>query len=198
MFVILDPFPENKKNAKRREVDNKQLKRVLSGVIEHVRIGHVLPPHSELLDSVFRRGLADRGMPLDIGEGSFYPNLPWMRRREERDFVRPRLFLPYFEEAKVIFCFVIVIVTHLVYTHVALLLCTRLSELVEQTKPKTFIQKMQTSCCSRNFSIIIIIFFSSSGNRTLLYSRLPSFSVFFTNHHVPQPLNPNPLFDLIM
>lgn len=97
-----DPFPENKKNTKRREVDNKQLKRVLSGVIEHVRIGHVLPPHSELLDSVFRRGLADRGMPLDIGEGSFYPNLPWMRRREERDFVRPRLFLPYFEEAKAI------------------------------------------------------------------------------------------------
>lgn len=74
---------------------------MLSGVIEYVRIGHVLPPHSELLESVFRRGLVDRGMPLDIGEGSFYPNLPWMRRREEKDFVRPRLFLPYFEEAKV-------------------------------------------------------------------------------------------------
>ena len=66
-----------------------------------MRIGHVLPPHSELLDGVFRRGLVDRGMPLDIGEGNFYPNLPWMRRREEKDFVRPRLFLPYFEEAKV-------------------------------------------------------------------------------------------------
>ena len=100
-FFTSDPVQDNKKNTKRREVDNKQLKKVLSGVIEHVRIGHVLPPHSELLESVFRRGLADRGMPLDIGEGSFYPNLPWMRRREERDFVRPRLFLPYFEEAKV-------------------------------------------------------------------------------------------------
>lgn len=100
-----DPVQDNKKNTKRREVDNKQLKKVLSGVIEHVRIGHVLPPHSELLESVFRRGLADRGMPLDIGEGSFYPNLPWMRRREEKDFIRPRLFLPYFEEAKVkLFC----------------------------------------------------------------------------------------------
>ena len=76
---------------------------MLSGLIEHVRIGHVLPPHSELLEGVFRRGLADRGMPLDIGEGSFYPNLPWMRRREEKDFIRPRLFLPYFEEAKVNF-----------------------------------------------------------------------------------------------
>ena len=101
LFVISDPFQENKKSAKRREIDNKHLKQVLSGVIEHVRIGHVLPPHSELLESVFRRALAERGMPLDIGEGSFYPNLPWMRRREERDFVRPRLFLPYFEEAKV-------------------------------------------------------------------------------------------------
>ena len=101
--IIADPFQENKKSTKRREIDNKQLKRVLLGVIEHVRIGHVLPPHSELLEGVFRRGLADRGMPLDIGEGSFYPNLPWMRRREERDFVRPRLFLPYFEEAKVSF-----------------------------------------------------------------------------------------------
>jgi len=100
-FVTLDPVQDNKKNTKRREVDNKQLKKVLSGVIEHVRIGHVLPPHSELLQGVFRRGLADRGMPLDIGEGSFYPNLPWMRRREEKDFIRPRLFLPYFEEAKV-------------------------------------------------------------------------------------------------
>lgn len=97
-----DPVQDNKKNAKRRDIDNKQLKRVLAGVIEHVRIGHVLPPHSELLDGVFRRGLVDRGMPLDIGEGNFYPNLPWMRRREEKDFVRPRLFLPYFEEAKAI------------------------------------------------------------------------------------------------
>lgn len=78
---------------------------MLSGLIEHVRIGHVLPPHSEILEGVFRRGLADRGMPLDIGEGSFYPNLPWMRRREEKDFIRPRLFLPYFEEAKVNFIF---------------------------------------------------------------------------------------------
>ena len=103
--ATLDPVQDNKKNTKRREVDNKQLKKVLSGVIEHVRIGHVLPPHSELLESVFRRGLADRGMPLDIGEGSFYPNFPWMRRREEKDFVRPRLFLPYLEEAKVRFIF---------------------------------------------------------------------------------------------
>lgn len=97
-----DPFQESKKTSKRREIDSKQLKKVLSGVIEYVRIGHVLPPHSELLESVFRRGLVDRGMPLDIGEGSFYPNLPWMRRREEKDFVRPRIFLPYFEEAKII------------------------------------------------------------------------------------------------
>ena len=103
LFFTTEPVQDNKKNTKRREVDNKQLKKVLSGVIEHVRIGHVLPPHSELLEGVFRRGLADRGMPLDIGEGSFYPNLPWMRRREEKDFIRPRLFLPYFEEAKVIF-----------------------------------------------------------------------------------------------
>ena len=104
LFFTSDPVQDNKKNTKRREVDNKQLKKVLSGLIEHVRIGHVLPPHSELLEGVFRRGLADRGMPLDIGEGSFYPNLPWMRRREEKDFIRPRLFLPYFEEAKVNFC----------------------------------------------------------------------------------------------
>lgn len=100
-FFSEDPFQESKKTSKRREIDSKQLKKVLSGVIEYVRIGHVLPPHSELLESVFRRGLVDRGMPLDIGEGSFYPNLPWMRRREEKDFVRPRIFLPYFEEAKV-------------------------------------------------------------------------------------------------
>lgn len=97
-----DLFQENKKSTKRREVDTKQLKRVLSGVIEHVRMGHVIPTHSEVLEGVFRRGLADRGMPLDIGEGSFYPNLPWMRRRQEKDFVRPRLFLPYCEEAKII------------------------------------------------------------------------------------------------
>lgn len=97
-----DVFQEGKKNTKRREVDNKQLKIVLSGVIEHVRMGHVIPTHSDVLEGVFRRGLADRGMPLDIGEGSFYPNIPWMRRRQEKDFVRPRLFLPYFEEAKII------------------------------------------------------------------------------------------------
>ena len=148
MFV--EPAQDSKKSSKRREIDSMELKKALSGVIDHVRLGHVIPSHSELLESVFRRGLVDRGMPLDIGEGSFcpnlrrglldrgmpldigegyfyphlrrslvdrgmpldigegnfYPNLPWMRRREEKDFVRPRLFLPYYEEAKVIPCFI--------------------------------------------------------------------------------------------
>ena len=103
--LFSDPIPDSKKSVKRREIDNKALKKVLMGVMDHVRIGHVLPSHCDLLESAFRRGLVERGMPLDIGEGSFYPNAPWMRRRDGKDFVRPRLFLPYFEEAKVDFCF---------------------------------------------------------------------------------------------
>ena len=82
------------------------------GVMDHVRIGHVLPSHCDLLESAFRRGLVERGMPLDIGEGSFYPNAPWMRRRDGKDFVRPRLFLPYFEEAKVDFFFMVLLLCY--------------------------------------------------------------------------------------
>lgn len=62
---------------------------------------HVLPLHSELLESAIARGIIDRGMPLDIGQGSFYPSCPWMRRRHDKDFVKPRLFLSYYDEAKV-------------------------------------------------------------------------------------------------
>lgn len=77
---------------------------MLLGVIEYVCIGYVLLFYSEFFESVFRRGFVDRGMFLDIGEGSFYFNLFWMRRREEKDFIRLRFFLLYFEEVKVKFC----------------------------------------------------------------------------------------------
>lgn len=77
---------------------------MLLGVIEYVRIGYVLLFYSEFFESVFCRGFVDRGMFLDIGEGSFYFNLFWMRRREEKDFIRLRFFLLYFEEVKVKFC----------------------------------------------------------------------------------------------
>lgn len=80
---------------------NKALKKELAGIISNVRIQHVLPLHSDLLESTIERRVIDRGMPLDIGEGSFYPTCPWMRRRHDKDFVKPRLFLPYYEEAKV-------------------------------------------------------------------------------------------------
>lgn len=92
---------DGKRSTKRRRAINKALKKELSGIINHVRIQHVLPLHSELVESAITRGLIDRGMPLDIGEGSFYPSCPWMRRRNDKDFVKPRLFLNYYDEAKV-------------------------------------------------------------------------------------------------
>ena len=103
-FAAPDLFQDGigKKNTKRpRELDNEAVKQELSGVIEHVRIRHLLPAHGDLLDNAMRRGLVERGIPLDIGEGSFYPCSPWMRNQGEKSFVRPRLFMPYYEESKV-------------------------------------------------------------------------------------------------
>ena len=102
-FFATDVYQESigKKSTKRRELDNDALRLELSGVIEHVRIRHLLPIHGDLLESAMRKGLVERGMPLDIGEGSFYPCSPWMRKQGEKGFVRPRLFMPYYEESKV-------------------------------------------------------------------------------------------------
>lgn len=102
LFSSADQFQEGKKSTKRpRELDNEAVRQELSGVIEHVRIGHLLPAHGELLDNVMRRGLVERCVPLDIGEGSYFPHSPWMRNQGEKGFVRPRLFMPYYEESKV-------------------------------------------------------------------------------------------------
>ncbi|EDO37005.1 predicted protein, partial [Nematostella vectensis] len=94
--VIMD----GKRSVKIKDIDNKALKRELAGLVEHVRVQHIIPPQCEVLENALARGLIKQGMPLDIGQGSFYPRCPWMRRKNDKDFTRPRLFLPYYQEAK--------------------------------------------------------------------------------------------------
>ena len=92
----------SKRSGRRREVDTIALKSVLSGVIEHVRVGYILPPNSDLLLNALRQRLLHKPvMDLDVASSSSRQISPWLQSRHERSYVKPRLFTPYFEEAKV-------------------------------------------------------------------------------------------------
>ena len=86
---------------KRKEVDAKSLKQVLHGVLSLIRVQHFLPKDSPVLESAIQRGLLQKEMPLDIGEGEKQQRSSWIRVNDDRKYVKPRLFAAYVDEAKV-------------------------------------------------------------------------------------------------
>ncbi|XP_067097274.1 BTB/POZ domain-containing protein 7 isoform X1 [Osmerus mordax] len=90
----------NKRGVKRRDLDLEELKDILSPLLPHVRIEHILPPSSEVLSDTMKRGListppSDMLPTAEGGKGN-----AWLRQKSAGIYVRPRLFSPYVEEAK--------------------------------------------------------------------------------------------------
>ncbi|XP_072130796.1 BTB/POZ domain-containing protein 7 isoform X1 [Mobula birostris] len=92
----------NKRGVKRRDLDIEELKEILSPVLPHIRIDHILPTNSEVLNDAMKRGLISTP-PSDMlptAEGG--KSHAWLRQKNSGIYVKPRLFAPYVEEAKTV------------------------------------------------------------------------------------------------
>uniref|UniRef100_A0A1A9VLI5 BTB domain-containing protein n=1 Tax=Glossina austeni TaxID=7395 RepID=A0A1A9VLI5_GLOAU len=91
-----------RKGVKKRDLSDVELREILSDLLPLVRMDHVLPPNSEVLCHAIRRGLVSTPPSHMIGDER--ENLrvnAWIRGGKNQGlFVRPRLFMPYFEEVK--------------------------------------------------------------------------------------------------
>ncbi|TSR99379.1 BTB/POZ domain-containing protein 7 [Bagarius yarrelli] len=92
----------NKRGVKRRDLDVEELKEILSVLLPCVRTEHVLPTSSEVLSDTLKRGListppSDMIPTVEGGKGN-----AWLRQKSAGIYVRPRLFTPYVEEAKLV------------------------------------------------------------------------------------------------
>lgn len=119
----------NKRGVKKRDLDVEELKEILSPLLPFVRTEHILPPNSDVLADAVGTFLSIRAttldqrrpstdaffLPLQLKRGllSTPPSdmLPtaeggkanaWLRQKNAGIYVRPRLFSPYVEEAKVL------------------------------------------------------------------------------------------------
>ncbi|KAG9344864.1 hypothetical protein JZ751_010555 [Albula glossodonta] len=110
----------NKRGVKRRDLDPEELKEILSPLLPCVRLEHILPANSEVLSDTVRLSPAHATRLSDLsrfacmkrGLISTPPSdmLPtaeggransWLQLKSSGIYLRPRLFSPYAEEAKV-------------------------------------------------------------------------------------------------
>jgi len=96
----------SRKGVKKRDLSDVELRDILSDVLPHIHTDHVLPKDSEVLTSAIKRGLISIPPSHMIGSDSVAVGgqssaSAWVRTRNMTLFIRPRLFVPYFDEVKV-------------------------------------------------------------------------------------------------
>lgn len=94
-----------RKGVKKRDLSDVELREILSDLLPLVRMDHVLPPNSDILNQAIRRGLVSTPPSHMIGgdrSGDLRVNA-WIRGGKNNGlFVQPRLFMPYYDEVKVL------------------------------------------------------------------------------------------------
>lgn len=96
----------SRKGVKKRDLSDVELREILSELLPLVRMDHVIPTEHESLTQAIRRGLVSSPPSHMIGNDS--PMLShhmsrinaWIRHPSGL-YVRPRLFIPYYDEIKV-------------------------------------------------------------------------------------------------
>ena len=102
-----------RRGVRKRDLNDCELRDIISEVMNHVRISHILPPDSEILMSAAKRGLIPH-MPACMSNDdhsdlsalkSIAPAAHWIRAKypstgSSKPFSPPRFFTPYVEEAK--------------------------------------------------------------------------------------------------
>ena len=91
---------------RKKELNDSELRDIISELMPFLRVGHILPPDCETLTNAFKRGLISTLPPYMLGEDNLFPYSRgiscWLRGKSSGIFVRPRYFSPYVEEAKTI------------------------------------------------------------------------------------------------
>lgn len=96
------PYSVNRKNGRKRDVSDVEMREILSDVLPYVRMDHVIPPNNELLNQLIRRGLVSAPPSHMMGGDQHYSRVYAWIRSQMGHFVKPRLFMPYYEEIKVL------------------------------------------------------------------------------------------------
>ncbi|KAH3853546.1 hypothetical protein DPMN_096073, partial [Dreissena polymorpha] len=92
----------SKKGVKRRDFNDVELREIMAEILPLVRMDHVIPHNNEVLMSAIRRGVVS--LPPshmysdDTGVGQ--TAAAWVPGRNNGMFMKPRLFTPYYDEAK--------------------------------------------------------------------------------------------------
>lgn len=93
-----------RRGLRKKELNDGELRDIMSDLMCYVRLGHILPLDSEVLTNAAKRGLISTLPPYMLGEDSGMPYVrgisSWLREKCPGMFVRPRYFTPYVEEAK--------------------------------------------------------------------------------------------------
>ncbi|XP_076037996.1 BTB/POZ domain-containing protein 7 isoform X2 [Oratosquilla oratoria] len=90
-----------RKGVRKRDMNDVELREILSELLPHVRMDHVLPPNHEILTQAIKRGLVSTPPSHMIGDDTTnYRVNAWIRGKNNGLFVKPRLFTPYAEEIK--------------------------------------------------------------------------------------------------
>ncbi|RWS15828.1 BTB/POZ domain-containing protein 7-like protein [Dinothrombium tinctorium] len=94
-----------RRGLRKKELNDAELRDIISDLMPYVRFGHIIPVDSEVITMALKRGLVSTLPPYMLGEDSAFPCArgisSWLRYKcTSGTFVRPRLFNPYVEEAK--------------------------------------------------------------------------------------------------
>ncbi|XP_071800469.1 BTB/POZ domain-containing protein 7-like [Asterias amurensis] len=91
----------SRKGIKRRDLDNRELREIISDLLPLVRLDHIIPRSHEALASAVKRGLIPTPPSHMLpGDDQTSQHNLWISGKRRRSKPRPRLFTPYVEEAK--------------------------------------------------------------------------------------------------
>lgn len=92
----------SKKGVKKRDLNDIELRDILAELLPLIRVDHIIPYNNDVLNSAIKRGLVSTPPSHMLGDDT--PGgqrvCAWIRSKHNGMYTRPRIFLPYFEEAK--------------------------------------------------------------------------------------------------
>ncbi len=91
----------SKKGVKKRDLDDEELRQIIADLLPCIRSEYIIPSNSEILYSAIRRGLICMPPSHLLSEDSTHNSAALWIHSRRRAALPPRLFIPYFEEAKV-------------------------------------------------------------------------------------------------
>lgn len=108
--LVINTAHSLRRGLRKKELDDTELRDIISELMCHVRVGHILPIDSDIVSNAAKRGLISTLPPYMLGEDSVPVEghchnrgiSAWLRGRQTGPFIRPRFFAPYVDEARAV------------------------------------------------------------------------------------------------